>query len=461
MKNFIFYFSVFVLSVSLFCSCANQLPPEGGKNDTDPPRLTYIFPRPNSTGVKGNKIILKFNEYVDRRSFEESFFISPLPAKGFNFEWSGREVEIVFNENFGRDRTYVIIIGKDLRDVRGGNNLSEPAVFAFSTGSKLDKGNISGKVFSDNYDRVKVLLYHVNDTTAIFPDPSVKIPDYVTQVSADGNYTFTNLPDGKFRLYAVIDEDRNNVYDKGIDKAALLPDDPVLTGDSISVSGLHFALNLPDTDIRSVDFLNTLKPDSAGYVFTNYPENNLITPFHKFYFYFEDKYPDKKSIVDNFIITDTSSGKKYNPVFNWVNDSLLEVFSTEPFEYNSNISVGFNVSPSEKYRESFKVYEKDKFGKISGRFLNAGSGVPVILKLYNLTDRGISYTSVISDTSAFSIGNIIEGKYMLFAFRDDNSDGSFDKGIVYPFKAPERFLIYDKDFEIKGNSSIENIILDF
>ncbi|HAY35178.1 MAG TPA: hypothetical protein DCY06_13695, partial [Bacteroidetes bacterium] len=173
------------------------------------------------------------------------------------------------------------------------------------------------------------------------------------------------------------------------------------------------------------------------------------------------KYPDKKSIVDNFIITDTSSGKKYNPVFNWVNDSLLEVFSTEPFEYNSNISVGFNVSPSEKYRESFKVYEKDKFGKISGRFLNAGSGVPVILKLYNLTDRGISYTSVISDTSAFSIGNIIEGKYMLFAFRDDNSDGSFDKGIVYPFKAPERFLIYDKDFEIKGNSSIENIILDF
>ncbi len=348
-----------MLSVSLFSSCANQLPPEGGKNDTDPPRLTYIFPRPNSTGVKGNKIIIKFNEYVDRRSFEESFFISPLPAKGFNFEWSGKEVEIVFNENFGRDRTYVIIIGKDLRDVRGGNNLSEPAAFAFSTGSKLDKGNISGKVFSDNYDRVKVLLYHIIDTSGMFPDPSVKIPDYVTQVTADGSYAFTNLPDGKFRLYAVIDEDRNNVYDTGIDKAALLPDDPVLTGDSISVSGLNFALNLPDTDIRSVDFLNTLKPDSAGYVFTNYPEdNNLITPFHKFYFYFEDKYPDKKSIVDNFTITDTSSGKKYNPVFNWVNDSLLEVFSTEPFEYNSFVSVGFNVSPSEKYRESFKVYEK-------------------------------------------------------------------------------------------------------
>lgn len=462
MKIYLYYFSAFVLSVIICSSCANQLPPEGGKDDTDPPGLTYIFPRPNSTGIKGNKIIIKFNEYVDRRSFEESFFISPLPAKGFKFEWSGKEVEIVFDDNFERDRTYVIIIGKDLRDVRGGNNLSEPVAFAFSTGSKLDMGNISGKVFSDNYDRVKVLLYYIKDTSDYFPDPSVKIPGYVTQVTADGNYTFTNLPNGKFRLYAVTDEDRNNVYDPGIDNVALLPDDPVLTGDSISVSGLNFALNLPDTDIKSVDFLNSLKADSTGYVFTNSSiENNLITPFHKFYFYFENKFPDKISVVENFILTDTSSGKIYTPVFNWVSDSLLEVFSSEPFEYNSDIFVGFNVSPSEKYLESFKVYESGKFGKISGKFLNAGTGAPVILKLYNLTNRGINYTSVISDTSAFTIGNIIEGKYMLFAFRDEDSGGSFDPGIVYPFKAPERFLIYDKDFEIKGNSSIENIILDF
>jgi len=460
--NYLYYFSVFVLSVIISGSCANQLPPEGGKNDTDPPELNYIFPRPNSTGVKGNKIIIKFNEYVDRRSFEESFFISPLPAKGFIFEWSGKEVEIVFNDNFERERTYVIIIGKDLRDVRGGNNLSEPFGFAFSTGNKLDMGNIYGKVFSDNYDRVKVLLYHIKDTSDYFPDPTVKIPGYVTQVTADGNYTFTNLPNGKFRLYAVTDEDRNNVYDRGIDNVAMLPDDPVLTGDSISVSGLNFALKIPDTDIRSVDFLNSLKPDSAGNVFTNSSKDiNLITPFHKFYFYFENKFPDKISVVENFILTDTSSGKIYTPVFNWVSDSLLEVFSSEQFEYNSVIFVGFNVSPSEKYREYFKIYEREKFGKISGKFLNAGTGAPVILKLYNLSDRGIQYTSIISDTSAFTIGNIIEGKYMLFAFRDEDSGGSFDPGIVYPFKAPERFLIYDKDFEIKGNSSIENIILDF
>ncbi|MFZ1322191.1 MAG: Ig-like domain-containing protein [Ignavibacteria bacterium] len=454
----------FILLIFLY-SCANQLPPSGGKDDTIPPKLIYIFPKPNSTMVKGNKIVFKFNEYVDRRSFEESFFISPRSAGNYNFDWSGKEVEILFEKNFESDRTYVIIIGKDFKDQRGGNTLSSPVTIAFSTGSRLDKGTFSGKVFAGNYDRVKVMIYFSKDTAAVFSDPANSQPDYITQVNQDGTYEFTNLPNGKFRLYALTDEDRNNVYDSDLDKIALLPDDIKLYGDSTSVSDLNFILDIKDKNNYSSFFLKTLSSDSSDLIYSNYnySGSNFITPEHRFYFYFKNNIPDKKEVVENFIISDTSDRKVYKPIFNWINDSLLEVFTQEKLKFNSVISLTFDIkgTGNSRFSGSFKVYEKDKFGKISGDVKRTDPDIPAILTLYSLSKDGPVYTKVISDTSAFEIDDILEGKYLLFVFIDKDLNGTFDKGNVNPYIAPENFIIYDKDFEIKGNSSIEKILLEF
>ena len=434
-------------------------------DDTDPPKLIYIFPKPNSILVKGNKIVFKFNEYVDRRSFEESFFISPRSAGDYSFDWSGKEVEIIFEKNFRSDRTYVIIIGKDFKDQRGGNTLGSPVIIAFSTGTRLDKGSFSGKVFAGNYDRVKVMIYFNKDTSAVFSDPANSQPDYITQVNQDGTYEFTNLPNGNFRLYALIDEDRNNVYDSDLDKIAMLPDDIKLYGDSNSVSDLNFVLDLKDKNNFSSSFLKTLSSDSSDLIYSNYnySGSNYITPEHKFYFYFKNNIPDKKEIIENFLISDTSDKKVYKPIFNWINDSLLEVFTQEKFKFNSVISLTFNVTEAgnSSFSGSYKVYEKEKFGKISGDVIRTDPDIPAILTLYSLSKDGPVYTEVISDTTVFQIDDILEGKYLLFVFIDKNLNGTFDKGDVNPYKAPENFIIYDKDFEIKGNSSIEKILLEF
>jgi len=457
-------FTVFLFAF-LFNSCANQLPPSGGKDDTDPPQIIYIFPKPNSTNIKGNSIVFKFNEYVDRRSFEESFYISPAKGNTYSFDWSGKEVELTFNKNFDREKTYVIVIGKDFKDVRGGNKITSPVQFAFSTGSKLDSGKLSGKIFSDSYDRVKVMAYFNKDETGGFPDPAKSLPDYITQVTPDGIYEFTNLPEGRFRIYAIRDEDRNNLYSGEPDKIALLPEDIKLSGDSNFVSNLNFILNLPGNDVRSPAFLKSLKPDSADHIYTNKNDNNnFIIPGHRFYFYFKNKTPDKKNIVDNFKIADTATGKIYKPVFNWINDSLLEVFTLETPEYNSVISVSVDLSETDlkyRYKVYYKVYGREKFGKISGRIDISEFIYPVVIKLYDLSDKNVSYGTVLTDTSGFSIDNILEGKYLLFAFIDENSDGEFYRGNVFPFKPPEKYIIYDNDFEIKGNSVKENIILGF
>lgn len=276
------------LAVSLtlyFYSCANQLPPSGGDDDKTPPEIISVYPKPNSINYKDNKLRFKFDEYVDRRSFEESFFISPKPKGGYEFDWSGKEVEVEFSKALDKNKTYVVIIGKDLKDVRGGNGLSSPVSFAFSTGSKIDEGNISGMVFSDNNDRVKILAYLKTGRSADSLNPAKIIPDYVLQVSPDGSYDFTNLPDGEYRLFAISDEDRNNLFDKDLDKIAVLSDDFKLMKDSNSVSSVNFLLKDFDINKTGKEFRDFLKADSLNYIYSNISGGDKnIPPDYRFYF---------------------------------------------------------------------------------------------------------------------------------------------------------------------------------
>ena len=173
----------------LFQGCANQLPPGGGEEDKIPPKLTFQLPIPNSLNFQGNSIVLEFDEYVDRRSLQEAFHISP-PVKGdVSFDWSGREVEISFAKPLWKtepNKTFVITINSSLTDIRG-NALTSPITFAFSTGPKIDKSGISGFVFNKNEKPLTILAYRLGLTDSSY-DPTKNLADYITETSSDGDY---------------------------------------------------------------------------------------------------------------------------------------------------------------------------------------------------------------------------------------------------------------------------------
>ena len=77
-----------------FAGCANQQPPSGGEDDKMPPKIKYLYPRPNTVNFKGSEITLEFDEYVDRRSFIDAFFVTPKPKGGIEYDWSGKEVTV-------------------------------------------------------------------------------------------------------------------------------------------------------------------------------------------------------------------------------------------------------------------------------------------------------------------------------------------------------------------------------
>ncbi len=461
-----YYFYLIIPVVLFFCSCANQLPPSGGEDDRTPPKIISITPKPNTVNFRGNKVKIKFDEYVDRRSFEESFFISPRPEGENKFDWSGKEVEVGFPKPLDKNKTYVIVIGKDLKDFRGGNKIESPLTFAFSTGEKIDEGKISGRVYADNYERIKVLAYLKNGKTEDDLNPENHLPEYITQVSQDGAFVFTNLPAGDYRLFAIIDEDRNNKFDKDADRVSALSQDYTLTKDSMEAGEINFVLKEFDTDKTNPEFLKLLAPDSLNYIHSNIPPNGKnIPPDYKFYFYFRDNELSKPDIVNNFSLTDTSTGKSYRLVFNWLNDSLAEIFSTEKFALSSVLKIAIDLTKTNKkyfYEVTFTTDGKNSLGKVSGKIVSKDTvTLPVVIKLYNNENPFISYTQKLTDTTSFEFAEVAEGNYTLVSFLDEDENGKIGRGEYFPFKPAEKFVIYEKEIKVKGGWNVDNVFLNY
>lgn len=449
----------------LLCSCANQIPPSGGEDDKIPPKIVSVFPEPGKLNYTKNYIRLVFDEYVDRRSFEESFYIYPLTAGNYKFDWSGKEVEIDFSENLKRNRTYVVTVGRNLKDSRGGNATSSPFTFAFSTGSSLDSGRISGKVFSEKYDKVKILLYMLSNEQEDI-NPEIEKADYVTQPDESGNYHFTNLPEGLFRIFALDDDDRNNLYSKLYDKIAVYSSDIKHDKINMSSENVNFLLTDPGLPAVENDLLKYLNPGIPGKLFTNIPAKDfIIPPGYKFYFYFKDNKFTKSEIVSNLIIVDSASGTPYNVIYNWMSDSLLEVFSSPEFLRSSVLKISLNIKGKEEnivFDSFVKTAGKENSGTVSGKLITGKiPEFPVYVYLINMKNKFVSFRKEIADTSEFIFENIPEGSYIILSFTDKNENGKFDWGNYFPLSFSEEFYMYAKPVEVKGKWKTDNIFIEY
>lgn len=234
----------------LFCAalfaCAGQVPPSGGPVDTTPPTIIRTEPDTNAVGVTGDRIVLEFSEYVDRRSVEESVFISPYVGD-LEFDWSGTEVTILFSEKLKPNTTYVVNIGTDVTDVRARNRMAHGYTLAFSTGDRIDQGFIAGKVFDPKPDGVMLFAYALSGMNPDTLDPTRTKPDYIMQTGKDGSFTFSNIRFDTYRLFAVRDQYRNLLYDKQVDEIGVPTNDVTLSAEQPLVNGVWFKLFSEDT----------------------------------------------------------------------------------------------------------------------------------------------------------------------------------------------------------------------
>ena len=108
-----------------------------------PPEIVKTFPQNKTTLFHDRSIKLKFSKYVDQRSVQESIFISPYVGKP-EYDWSGKEVEVLFPDTLHDSTTYVVNVGTDVVDLTNKNRMAHAFTLAFSTGSTIDSAAIEG-----------------------------------------------------------------------------------------------------------------------------------------------------------------------------------------------------------------------------------------------------------------------------------------------------------------------------
>ncbi|MBI4535090.1 MAG: Ig-like domain-containing protein [Ignavibacteriae bacterium] len=226
--------------------CAGQIPPSGGPLDSTPPMVIRTIPDSSATRVETTTIELEFSEYVDRRSVEESIFISPYVGD-LEFDWSGTEVTVSFSDSLRANTTYVLNVGTDVVDLRAKNRMAQGFTLAFTTGDSIDQGFIRGRVFDEKPEGVMVFAYLLDDLNPDTLSPARTKPDYIMQTGAGGIFTLSNIRFGSYRLFAIRDEYRNLLYDGQVDQFGVTTGDIILNSLHPQVNEVWFRLSQEDT----------------------------------------------------------------------------------------------------------------------------------------------------------------------------------------------------------------------
>lgn len=474
MKNnkiifFIRKFAVICLFSLFFyiSGCANQQPPGGGDVDKTPPKVVSISPKPNTVNFRGNTIAIDFNEYIDRRSFQDAFRISPQYKGDISYSFSGTSVEVKFDKTFDKinaNKTFVVNINSGLTDIHG-NAITEPINFAFATGSKIDVAKVSGRVYNNGGKPISILAYHIENEPGY--DPTKNIGDYVSETNQDGVYSITNLAPGRYRMIALQDDDRNLLYTAERENYGTLPFDINLS-DSTSLTEINFNLkNVTSPGDSSVDYTKFSK-DSLGIVYTSIENNSkTVLPEQSIFIFFNKFKPTRENFVNSLRIADENNIPE-KVVFNWKNDSLVEVFPANRFVMNKGYSLTFRINTKGDsvydYRLYFRTVSNNSFGEMKGSIQSSYDTTdtfPVKLELSALEVKPfLRYSFDVNDTT-FSFNKILEATYTLFAYIDKNHNGVYDFGNPFPFEYSEPFFVYPQQLGIKGGWTVENVILKF
>ncbi len=461
-----------ILAQIILSGCANQQPPGGGEEDKIPPKVIIDGPNINTLNYRGNSISYEFDEYVDRRSFQDAFRISPQIKGDIEYDWSGKDVEVKFEKPFYKidpNKTFVVTVNTALKDLHG-NSIARPVAFAFSTGDKIDKGSISGRVYGGRGKNVSVFAYRLDRGNY---DPTKDFADYQTETSPDGDYILTNMAPAAYRVIAVDDDDKNYLYTSERENYGVLPGDLTLNEDEAlkSVNFLMKQLNAIDT--LSEVYTDKYFKDSANIVSTSIQDDSRnILPEQSIFILFRHFKPSRETFVNSMQVKNENNVSE-KTVFNWRNDSLVEVFAANKFEFAREYTLSFSLNTDKdtlyNFNLKFRTVSKNSYGSLKGSVrefsydsAEVANEIPVIRILLTSKDLNPPFRfSFDCADSVFSINKIIEADYTLFAFIDSKGTGSYEYGNPFPYSGSDPFTFYPQVISIKGGWSVENVIITF
>ncbi|MFT4899487.1 MAG: hypothetical protein ACI9U0_001285 [Flavobacteriales bacterium] len=226
----------FILTIIVLSQgCGQRGTPTGGDKDQTAPEVQVSTPVNNATNFKGKEIVFKFDEYVKASGFYNELLISPPLNSKPTHKLVGKKLILKLDSALVPNTTYSVFLGKGIKDLNEGNPL-EDNLLVFSTGDVIDSLSLSGEIYNaesmETLNEGMVHLYKSNDDSV----QSKKIPAYFAKVE-NGHFHFHNLTEGSYKIFALVDNNTNYLYDLPAEKIAFR-EELVLVSNQVDSSGI-------------------------------------------------------------------------------------------------------------------------------------------------------------------------------------------------------------------------------
>ena len=200
-----------ITAIAAFLGCASVSNPDGGSYDETPPRIVGSNPAMESTGFKGKKVTIDFNEFIKLENAVEKVIISPPQQEQPEIKVNGKKIQVELFDSLKANTTYTIDFSDGIVDNNEGNPLGN-FCFRFTTGEELDTLEVSGYVLNaKNLEPVKGITVglHSDLSDSAF---MTKQFDRVSRTDGGGHFVIRGMAPGTYRIYAVQDMDQTFSY---------------------------------------------------------------------------------------------------------------------------------------------------------------------------------------------------------------------------------------------------------
>ncbi len=452
--------SIIVINVISGPGCASIVPPEGGKRDSLPPRLTKAEPGDSSRNIKSKTITFNFDEFVDVQNPQQEMLITPTPKVFPNIDFRLNTVTVKLKDSLEANTTYSLNFGNSIKDLNEGNVLKN-FTYVFSTGSYIDSLELSGKVIlaeTGKIDTTLIVMLHSSADDSIVKKEK---PRYVTKLDGKGNFTFRNLPPKTFYLYALKDEGGSRIY---FDEKNLFAfaDSAVVAGQTKPVTLYAYAVDQQtqqtNTPTLPAGLGNRGRPGNAASERRLRYTTNLIAGqqdlLNEFAINFEQPlrsfdstklklYTDTTfTPVPAYRFVKDSSNRTLQLVHTWKENTLYKLIFDKDFAEDTT---GKKLLKSDTL--TFRTKKLTDYAKLKLKFQNLDmSKNPVLFFVSNsVVVKSFPLSSV-----NFSQAIFLPGEYELRILFDTNKNGKWDAGEFFgKHKQPELVMPVERKITVK------------
>ncbi len=537
----------------ILIGCAKEGFPPGGPEDRTPPKIIRTIPMVGQTNVDTTTDIeIWFSEGIQSSSALNSVFISPYSGENGRIKCRGQKITISFLQPMKSDRTYVITLGTGIKDYRN-NPLAASYTIAFSTGETLDEGEIKGKIFDiKDATGIDVWAYRLEDNPD--PNPVFQKADYAVQSDAGGQFLFSYLSPGEYRLFAIRDRLSDRLYQPAEEEIGITYRDAVISIQyPFNTDSLFFKMATEDTVgpslIRAVPsnrnhlVLQFDEPisipsqmlDSVITIISDEKTDDTLMVNHiysdpvnkqRLHVITQDQDPEKQYRISVYTIIDIAG----NPIVELYRETAFKgsgeadttrpsLVQTIPQANDPSVSLGITTSlifndamDSTKFEEGFSLSDSSGQSiagsirwmnpaemlyqlnepfksqtmytiKLSGEHVSDMAGNPIADTLFqfhtlnqdtlssilgsiidsSVKDSGnivmyakqienpeFSYTQILPEPGPYHFSDILPGHYLIECYRDNDGNGVFSRGSVFPFQFSERFYVYPDTMTVRS-----------